>query len=358
MDAERLEEIDRELEAFGKSDDELAGVTARAVAIAADLGDADGELSDLMDGAEAALAAAREAARERALAVAREAAPMRERPSLPERPAPAPEAEITEADAEPAPEAEAEPVAEAEAEPAAEAEAEPVPEAEVAGVETPAQTELPPEEAAVAIEAAVDEAIFADDEPTGEDLTAEAAALDAAIDSAFGSEPPPTETSDIAGMSVDELFADADPTPSVPPDDLASLFDDEEPDSESLRLSDPDLGLASLEADDLEAASLPNPRAPSSPPPRAEAPPPPDRASSRPPSPQLEDFPMFGEEAEETQIVEPDEVELLSDDDFELLVDEDVLEMSGEDAEPPAEGGEGEGEDGEGGLISRILGRK
>lgn len=85
--------------------------------------------------------------------------------------------------------------------------------------------------------------------------------------------------------------------------------------------------------------------------------PPPPPPSSRPPA--IEDFPKFGEEDDATQIVSAEEFEVLDEDDFELLVDEDVLEFDENESETePGDPAEGDEEKAEGGLISRILGRK
>lgn len=315
--AQRFEEIDQELASFGKSDEELTEVTARAVALARELGDGDGELAGLLDGAEEALAAAREAAKARAIEASRAAAPARPLPEVKKRaPKPRPDPAPLEAEA--------------------------------------TRVQLPPSEPLA---------------PVSE--REQALALDDEIDDVFGSEPPPLETSDIAGMSVDELFADAEPSASGDAQELSSLFDDEDDEdgAEALRLSDPDLKLADIEIDEgptvndseapppaeaapvaEEAAAAPKSALPP-PPPQSAAPPPPP--SSRPPV--VDDFPMFGEEDDATQIVSADEIEVLSDDDFELLVDEDVLEFDEAEA---AEAEAAEGEEAEGGLISRILGRK
>jgi len=277
MSPERLAEIDRELDAFGKNDEELRAIVERARSwIRA--GDLDGELAALAEGAHGAAARAR------------------------------------------------------------------------AEAEASVQQETP--------------------EPTTSVMEA--------LPSEPPSPPPPSEppgSEDIAGLSVDELFADAEPSaptgssgladlfaeaPSAPPpveSGLADLFDDEplpfDRADADLFDAEPTAGaddLGSLE-DVLEPGSEPPPMAPSAAPPAA-----------------LELSP-FGDEDEEItasfSVRDVDRIEAAAAEaapkgepssEFELLVDDDVLELDEEElGDSP---GDEPSTETRPGLISRILGRK
>ena len=268
---ERLAEIDAELDGFGRSDEELAAVVRRANELAASLGEEDGALSELLDGVAEAMAAARAAA----LA------------DLPARPAP--RSVQTTAVGTATPER---------------------PEVG-SGINTPGEGDpsaLPPLD------------------PFPEEVTKLTSSHD--LEAAFAE----AATSDIQGMSVDELFQDAAPTvPESDASELSDLFDDDE----ALRLSDPDLGMQPIEV-----------QTPPSPP--RSVPPPVPAAAISPPGVEFASF-EDGEE-EHTSLEAP--MMLDEDDDFELLVDEDVLELEAEEGSEEADEGQG------GGLISRILSRK
>ncbi len=312
MTPERLAEIDRELDAFGKDAETLATVIARARAVASQLEGDDG-LAALL--AEASAAAAQAAERMRAELAA--SSPVR--PPIREH-VPVEKPRRAAAPAEPEPER---------------------PKSERPKSERPAAQ------------------FFDDDEPQTSVMRA------AAVEDAHGS-------SDIAGLSVDELFADAEPTGAAPStgegladlfaeealpvqqapsgEGLPSLFDDEDPttigsladlfgESEELRLSDPE----------VQAVEAPAPRPLTMPPPV-------------PATGQALD--LFGDDDEDEEtghfgpaqmatlrssVGEPEPEE--DDDEFELLVDEEILELDSEP--PPADEGEKKP-----GLIGRLLGKK
>lgn len=274
---ERLSEIDRALDALGKSEDELRAVVERARAWVRSASELDGDLASLAEGAAAAVARAASAAK----ASVREEAP---EPST--------------------------------------------------SVMRAAPSEPPPR---------------------------------------APSEPAP-RSPDIAGLSVDELFADAEPSAAAGGVNagLADLFDDE-----PLALPDaaPESGLADLfeeespfdpvdakrfdeEVRASELGSLEE---------LEPEPPKPMPLSAHPPA---VDLSPFGDEDDEvtssfpiTQLAKLEEEALAQtagrgepSGDFELLVDEDVLELEEGDFqdEPPDEPPDGA----KPGLISRILGRK
>lgn len=343
MTPERLQEIDEELSSFGKSDEALAEVVTRARALAAE---AEGDLAALVQGLDEARAAASASAR----------------------------AAVRDAVEELTPDAPEEPEGSGLVE---------IPEDVIRGEALPPVLDLnehdrmsqrPPK--------LVEEAPFVEestDVHSAEDI-------ERAIES---SRPPPLEaaagSSDIAGLSVDELFEDAEPSATTASTEggLADLFDDEE----DLRLSDPD-GFQGLEGQ-LEPAEAEK---------EFELGPPigedMDEQTELVRGEDLARFPLVGQEygaptaeheeqEESTMLFSVDELrdiqteneadaEDLESEDFELLVDEDVLELDIDDAPPvkrsaapPPPAASDEDDDGEdggggkgGGLISRILGRK
>lgn len=339
MTPERLQEIDEELASFGKSDAQLAAVVTRARALAAE---AEGDLAELVEGLDAARAAAVASARADVKRATADLAP----PPLAPQPPP-PEEEEGSGLVE-------------------------IPE------EVIRQESLPPV-------LDLNEHDRMSERPPPEPFAPESTDVHSAedIERAIASSAPPPPTadgsSDIAGLSVDELFADAEPTasPSTTDSDggLADLFDEEE-----LRLSDPD-GFQGLEGQ-LEPEFELGPRIGEDE----------EEATDLVSAEELAQFPLVGqerddeeEEEESTMLFSVDELrdiqaetkggapEVESGDDFELLVDEDVLELDVDDAPvrsvpppPPAaasssdddDDGEGESGKGGGGLISRILGRK
>ncbi|HEY8429233.1 MAG TPA: hypothetical protein VIL20_12690 [Sandaracinaceae bacterium] len=316
MTPERLAEIDRELDAFGKSAEDLRAVVERARAIAAEV-DGDEALAALVAGAAEAAARAAASAREAVAAAAVVRPPIREHVPAPKPARPAPGDQ---------------PLAFDDDEPS-----------------TSVMKAAPVEQAAGA---------FDDDEPSTS--VTSAVPFEQEAESAA-----PLRSPDIAGMSVDELFADAEPAAPVvdaggladlfadevlpvqepaPEGGLADLFEDEDAttvgsladlfdESEELRLSDPELEVE-----------------------RAAPPPPPPPVSSELPD-------LFDDDAEdeETGHFAPARMARLEreaaaaaqagDDDFELLVDEDVLELEAsaerEDAPPKKPG-----------LLGRLLGKK
>lgn len=279
---ERLSEIDRELDALGKSDDELRAVVERARSWIASARDLDGDLASLAEGARDAVARAALAAKR---SVQEEAPEAVEPPTSVMRAAPS----------DPSPE----PVARS---------------ADIAGL-------------------SVDE-LFADAEPSAPTGSASSGLADL-----FDEEPLALPEAAESGLA--DLF---DEDPAAAPFDRADAdaFDEE------LRAGQTDLG--SLE-DVLEpSASEPPGQLPLSAPPPAV------------------DLSLFGDEDDEITSsfsvahVERIEAEAMAaapptadpSGDFELLVDEDVLELDEADLED-------EGDDPDGtkpGLISRILGRK
>lgn len=301
MTAARFEAVDRELADFGKSEQELALVAQRARALRGELDDLDAELAGLGEGLDQARIEAAAAAKAWArTAVAPPASP-RDDDDVPSGLLQIPEAELREAKLPP-----------------------------VLDLNEHDRISQPP-------------GPFADEHT---DLVSREA-LDEV-------EPPrdaPARMSDIAGLSVDELFADAEAAPSSAPGGLADLFDDEEDEDQSpapsgdladlfddedpLRASDP--GLASLES--LEASTqIPLDDA--------------DSGELAEPAEALGG--LFGEDDEEsTGVVRADEIhameegvqgaedvpipfediEELGSGEFELLVDEDVLAFDDEDAE-------------------------
>ncbi|MGE0784437.1 MAG: hypothetical protein AB7S26_02025 [Sandaracinaceae bacterium] len=342
LSSERLAAIDRELDAFGKSDEDLARVIAAARAAAESDGD-DAMLAELLEGRDAALARARASARDAVLSASREAAPPREKPVTPpittfarpkaeETPTPPPLPRSRRPSVRPG-----------------RSSGPPSGSVPLAGtspghVQSPIHDSSPPSFGQVSADPGAHTELRVYEQ---EDLSS---SLNAQIEDAFGSEPPPAETSDIAGMSVDELFADADPSPSVPPTNLDQLFEDEA-DADGPRASDPDVNLGLAAALEGDVASRPPPPVAPPPPRPRTAPPPPPPSRMPPPPPRLQDFARFDAEEDATQVVRADDLEELEGDDFELLVDEDVLEVNVE--ETPAEDAPKEG-----GLISRILSRK
>ncbi len=297
LSAEKLAEIDAELATFGKSDEVLAAVVARAREIAADLS-GDDALAELLEGREEAVKAAYEAAK----------ANLPVRPAPPRSPVPAPKAGFDE-------------------EEAGSGTVE-LPEAELRQAGLPPVLELGdaqafPEDEVTTLSSVPPPLSASSAPPAAEDL-----------DEAFT-----TASSDIHGMSVEELFADAEPTRAESdPSELADLFDEEE-----VRLSDPDLALESLEDDNAATDVPPRPR------------------TVPPPLPAAAMKPAF-DDGEDTMASRVDDL-LSSDDDFELLVDDEVLELDSSETEvPPALTASDTKDDEEpkksGGLISRILGRK
>lgn len=340
LPAEKLAEIDEELAAFGKSDEALAGVIERAVALAASLA-GDDALGSLLEGRQEALAAARQAARD----------------ALPVRPTAA------------------EPVAAF----APASSTEPFEHATAGGGDGEAVgsglIEIPDEELR---NANLPPVLDPDEsEPPPEALREGSAAATDDIEAAFGVE----ASADIAGLSIDELFADAEPetaqTSSV--DRLAGLFDDPrseaanaeaDPEEEPKRISSVDI--SDLFDDESEGEIALQPSDPDV----ALEPVAPEPA----PEPRTDEaFPVFGSvesEEEATMETRVEDLDVVSGDDFELLVSEDVLELDFEEEEdegdaslqdaPPASAPLGpdapEEEDTQTsdkrGLISRILGRK
>lgn len=301
MTPERLADIDRELDGFGKSADVLAGVVARARALAAGL-EGDEALGALL--AEAASAAAQAADRTRAALEA--AAPVR--PPIREH--------------------------------------------------VPVQVKKAPRTEPLG---------FDDDEPD----TSVMSALSVERGAAKRKDSSPPHSSDIAGLSVDELFADAEPSGPAQPagSGLADLFDEDEVvpvqepasdggladlfeaeasaeptavgnladlfgESEELRLSDPE----------LEAEAVP---------------------SAAPPADTFLD-PFSDEDDEVTghfsaeamarieRAAQQQEAE--AEDDFELLVDDDVLEL--DEVEEITEGDDEPEQPKKPGLFGRLLGKK
>lgn len=306
--AEKLAEIDAELDSFGIPEPQLADVVRRAVELSAELA-GDDALAELVAGAREAVAGARAAAKAA-------------RPPRPASPRAAPRSSTRVGAPAPA-------VDDDEDEPMGSGLVE-IPEEELRRADLPPVLDLGDADAFPSSIPA----------PSGE------------LDQAFGS----AAVSDIHGLSVDELFDDAGdaPPPSSGSHDLAELFAEEEP----IRLSDPALDLESI-------ADGPATEAPAPPRPRTVPPPVPPgalarhQAAARPPRLDAGVFP--DEETDETMVGSLADL-TASDDSFELLVDEDVLELedvepeaSAEGTEPPAGDEEGERK---GGLISRILGRK
>ncbi len=188
----------------------------------------------------------------------------------------------------------------------------------------------------------------------------------------------PPGASDIAGMSVDELFADAEPAAAAPQGagladlfageplpgeeaaapsgNLADLFADEQAEvdeptmvgsladlfteSEEVRLSDLDVGASAAAAPGPSTAVLD----PFSDPFSDE-----DDEETGHFSPAQMARIRAGERAEAQEEVEVP----LDDDDFELLVDEDVLEL-----DPDAAPAGGDEEPQKPGLIGRLFGKK
>ncbi|GAB5547705.1 MAG: hypothetical protein SangKO_074650 [Sandaracinaceae bacterium] len=344
MTPERLQEIDEELSSFGKSDEALAEVVTRARALAAE---AEGDLAALVQGLDEARAAASASAR----------------------------AAVRDAVEELTPDAPEEPEGSGLVE---------IPEDVIRGEALPPVLDLnehdrmsqrPPK--------------LVEDTPFVEESTDVHSAED--IERAIvSSRPPPRDaaagSSDIAGLSVDELFEDAEPSAAAVSTEggLADLFDDEE----ELRLSDPD-GFQGLEGQ-LEPAEA-DKEFELGPPIGADE----EEQTDLVRGEDLARFPLVGQEygapsadeeqEESTMLFSVDELrdiqtentagegEDLGSDDFELLVDEDVLELDMDDAPPvkrsaappPPAAASDEDDDGEnggggkgGGLISRILGRK
>lgn len=264
MSPDRLGEIDRELDALGKSAGDLAGVIARARELRRAIDDVDGELEALGRGIPMTARHAREEPPTALISRAPSSMPPADEP---------PTALVARAPSS-------------------------VPPAEVSN--EPFISDVPPD---------------------------------------VPSEPPPGGA-DIAGLSVDDLFADAEPTgASMAPSsgELADLFTS---DAMVARPSDPELGSG------LEGILEPG---------FTDLPPP---AENEP----------FGElEEEHTSIVSPP-VEARPrgepTGDFELLIDDDVLQVDDDDLEAiEDEPGEEPPDDGSGGdkkrgLFSRLLGRK
>jgi len=297
LSAENLASIDEALEAYGKSDEALAEVVTRARAVATALS-GDEYLAELLDGCEEAVQAARESAKSKLPSRPPPYRPAAPRSTAVGRPAPSDEddeAEVGSGMVE-------------------------IPEAELREADLPPVLELGDANAFPS-----DEVTALNPGPPSEDL--EEAFADAA-------------TSDIHGMSVDELFADAEPVSAESdPSELADLFDEE------LALDAP--------APDVPTAKLPAR-------PRTVPPPVPADAASK--APALAKG-LFTEEDDATTVGSIGDL-LSSSDDFELLVDDDVLELDSSETEippslgaPPEEAADGEDEK-KGGLISRILGRK
>lgn len=339
MTPEQLTEIDRELDAFGVNADALRAVTTRARELAASL-EGDEALSSLL--AEASAAAARAA--ERASAAVAASAP--ERPPLTEH-VPAPRPKRPERKDDPAPAAAKRKSKKTAKKTAPPVEAEPAP---------PPAAELP----------RPDPTDF-DDEPATMVMTAAAAVAQARADST------PPAASDIAGMSVDELFADAEPAaaPAGQSAGLADLFADEAMPGDAA--AEPPGGLADLFADDQPevdeptmVGNLADLFAESEEVRLSDV----DASAQGPSTAVLDPFddPFSDEDDEETGHFSPaqmarlhaggraeaaeEEVEVpLDDGDFELLVDEDVLELDPDtpvgDEEPPKPG-----------LLGRLLGKK
>lgn len=340
MTPEQLTEIDRELDAFGVNADALRAVTTRARELAASL-EGDEALSSLL--AEASAAAARAA--ERASAAVAASAP--ERPPLTEH-VPAPRPKRPERKDDPAPAAAKRKSKKPAKKAAPPVEAEPAPPA-AAEPPRPAPTDF-------------------DDEPATMVMTAATAAAQVRADST------PPAASDIAGMSVDELFADAEPAAPAAGQSagLADLFADDAMPGDAA--AEPSGGLADLFADDQpevdeptmvgnladlfaesEEVRLSDVDV--------------DASAQGPSTAVLDPFddPFSDEDDEETGHFSPaqmarlhaggraaaeEEVEVpLDDGDFELLVDEDVLEL---DPDAPA----GDDEPPKPGLIGRLLGKK
>lgn len=211
--AQRLAEIDEELAAFGKTSEELAEVIARACALAGELS-SDSGLGELLEGREEAIARARSSV---------------ELPERPEAPLSVPTRVGTRS-----PDGE---------------EDDDEPEIEISAA---SESELPEFDP------------FGDEDE--EETTGVTSAAD--LEAAFGA----NASSDIAGMSVDELFADAAPNSDI--GGLSDLFDDA-PQALSM-----DSELSSLEGS-LEGAELVD--------------------------------------------EDDDDIEVLHSDEFEILVDDDVL---------------------------------
>lgn len=294
---EKLAEIDAELDSFGKSDEALSAVIARAVALARSVDD--DELSSLGAGLDEALADARAEAARRAKEAA--ALPPEARPSAGAL------AALAAPHQPPANRASAPP---------------PMFEDEQTDVRAAALTEAQ---------------LLAADRPR--------------------SDRAPQGMSDIAGLSVDELFADAEPeAPVGDGGGLSDLFDDEPLDFGGGAGESPlgdelePLLAGELAADPVESGSGTREAGPREP---------------------AESLPRIGFEDEESTNVlslgDLDEMSALEaepvplgSDEFELLVDEDVLSFDPEDVAPILEddaGGAVEARP-EGGLISRILRRK
>lgn len=316
LSAERLAEIDAELEAFGKPDDELAGVVERAKRLAATLSGDDAPV-ELLEGLDDAMAAAAEAARS---SIPKLPAPMRRRPATGSTSigSPAPAAQPDDEPEEPV-------IGSGLVE---------IPEDELRKADLPPVLELGPK----------GESGFPDERTD----RVEAEDFEAAVGGAANS--------DIRGLSVDELFADAADDESGPMSaaDLARFTLDE--DEESIRLSDPELELEAIE----EAPPTPTtpPRPKTVPPPL----PPGARAARKPPAMDLRAFDE--DESDSTQVMTAADLGGLgddsddSDDDFELLVDEDAIDHEEAPTEVDEQTDVQDPEASGGGLISRILGRK
>ena len=321
LSPERLAEIDGELDSFDKSDEELADVVRRAVEVAGSFEDIDGTLDALGEGLEEAIAAAL--------------------------------AEVVRSEA----------------------------------VTSPGRVEAEGKKSKKKSKKKKKKSKKKSKAPSEAPVAAEPEAAEAAPEELA---PEPTDEarasllSDIAGLSVDELFEDAEPSnANLEIDGLGDLFDETlsvppeaaERDDLSLEQSlEPPGSLSSPPYPAPEPAGSvpppPPPRRSSLPPIKASAPPPPPGLSA----PLRPSLPKFDEEVvESTSEISAEELDAMSvddvfdEDDFELLVDEDVLVMDEEGMDEKAESAplegftdempEEEGDD-EGGLISRILGRK
>ena len=330
MTAARFEAVDRELAEFGKSEQELVLVAQRARELRGALDDVDAELAGLGEGLDQARIEAAGAAKAWARSAVQ--APAVQAPAVQAPAMRAPASVPTSRDDGDIPSGLLE-----------------IPEEELRDAELPPVLDLNEHDRISQPPASFPnehtDLVSADGLHEGADATHDA----------------PVRMSDIAGLSVDELFADAEASPPAATGGLADLFDDEEEvedssalaggladlfdDEDPLRASDPDLASLEsleassqipLEASDLDAASDLEAGAPE--PMGAE--------------PHLGG--LFGENDEESTGVVPaaeihameegaepahdvpipfEDIEELGSGEFELLVDEDVLAFDDEDAE-------------------------